>query len=260
MKLSKISVITPSFNQAQFIRATIDSVLSQDYPALEYLVVDGGSTDGTLKILKSYGARLEWVSEPDHGQSDAINKGLKLATGDILCYLNSDDVLAPGALKLVGEYFASHPDCDWVTGDCNVIGVHGEILVSHNWLIRTYKRILLKLYSPFTLRVVDNMLPQPSTFWSRRAYKQVGEFNVKYHYVMDYDYWLRLSKYYRPHDLGVVLASFRAQPDSKSETSRDKLMAEGVVALRASGATDWELWLHRRHSNLIRFIYNLLKK
>lgn len=260
MKLPKISIVTPSFNQAKFIRATIDSVLSQHYPNLEYLVIDGGSTDGTVKILKNYGDRLKWISEPDQGQSDAINKGLRIAKGQILAYLNSDDVLALGALRAVGTYFAAHPDCDWVTGDCNVIGVDGQVLLSHSWLIRGYKRLLLKLYSPFTLRVVDNMLPQPSTFWSRRAYEQIGEFNKKYHYVMDYDYWLRLSRYYRPHDLGVVLSGFRAQPDSKSETSRDKLIAEGELALRASGARGWELWLHRRHSDLIRFVYNLLKK
>lgn len=260
MKLPKISIVTPSFNQVKFIRATIESVLNQDYPHLEYLVIDGGSTDGTVKILKSYGNRLKWISESDQGQSDAINKGLRLATGQVLAYLNSDDVLAPGALRKVGTYFATHPDCDWATGDCDVIGVDGKILLSHNWLIHSYKRILLKLYSPFILRVVDNMLPQPSTFWSRRAYKRVGKFNVRYHYVMDYDYWLRLSQYYRPHDLRVVLSGFRAQPDSKSETSRDKLMAEGLIALTENGARPWELWLHKRHSDLIRTVYNLLKK
>src|SRR5690606_18640069 len=113
----------------------------------------------------------------------------------------------PGALKRVGEYYAS-TKADWMTGDCDVIGEDGRVLLSHNLIVRTYKRVLLKLYSPWLLRVVDNMLPQPSTFWSRRAYKRVGEFDESLHYVMDYDYWLRMSKHYRPHDLGVVLSGF----------------------------------------------------
>lgn len=260
MKLPKISIITPTYNQAKFIRQTIESVLSQNYENLEYFVIDGGSTDGTQDILKRYGKKINWISEKDAGQADAINKGLRKTTGEVLAYLNSDDILSPHALQVVGTYIAKHPDCDWVTGDCNVIGVDGEILLSHNWLISTYKRLLLRLYSRWTLRIVDNILPQPSTFWSRRAYEKIGEFNAAYRYVMDYDYWLRLSVYYYPHDLKKVLSGFRMQPESKSETSREALMAEGEIALRKNGARNWEIWLHRRHSDLIRCIYNLLKK
>jgi glycosyltransferase involved in cell wall biosynthesis len=197
------------------------------------------------------------VSEKDHGQTDAINKGLRMAKGDVLAYLNSDDVYLPGTLNRVGEYYAK-TGADWITGDCIVIGVDGK-LSSGDWLIRPYKRLLMAFYSPTTLRIADSMLPQPSTFWSRKAYAKVGEFNVKYHYVMDYDYWLRLSKYYKPHDLKVVLSGFRAQPDSKSETNRDKLMAEGVIALRANGAKNWEIMLHKIHSDIVRLAYNLLK-
>jgi len=103
------------------------------------------------------------------------------------------------------------------------------------------------------------MLPQPSTFWSRRAFKQVGEFNEKYHYVMDYDYWLRMAKFYKPHDLKVALSGFRFQQDSKSQTGRAKLMAEGLVTLKANGAKPWEMRLHKIHSDIVRVIYNLLK-
>lgn len=258
MKLPKISVVTPSYNQAQFIRATIDSVLSQDYPNLEYFVIDGGSTDGTVEILKSYGKKIKWVSEKDAGQTDAINKGLQMAKGDVLAYLNSDDVYMPGTLKRVGEYYA-RTGADWITGDCIVIDINGNPS-SGNWLIRGYKRFLMALYSPTTLRIADSMLPQPSTFWSRAAYTKVGEFNVKYHFVMDYDYWLRMAKYYRPHDLKRVMSGFRAQPNSKSETSRGLLMAEAVVALRANHAQKWEIILHKIHSDIVRLAYNLLKK
>lgn len=255
--LPLISIITPSYNQAQFIRFTIDSVLSQDYPNLEYFVIDGGSTDGTVEILKSYGKKIKWVSEKDDGQADAINKGLRMARGEVLAYLNSDDVYAPGALLQVGQYYAK-TKADWITGDCLVIDEAGNPNPG-GWLVRAYKRFLMSIYSPTTLKIADSMLPQPSTFWSRKAFNKVGEFNAKYHYVMDYDYWLRLSRHYTPHDLKVVLSYFRAQKDSKSETGRAKLMAEGNIALRANGTNSLHLALHSAHSGVVRLIYNLLK-
>jgi glycosyltransferase involved in cell wall biosynthesis len=260
MKLPKITVLTPSFNQAKFIRATIDSVLSQDYPNLEYFVVDGGSTDDTVKILKSYGDKIKWVSEQDRGQADAINKGFKMASGELLAYLNSDDIYLPGALRRVGEYYAK-TGADWITGDCLTIDEHGGTFTS-DWLISGYKRFLrlcTQLSTLWTLRTFDSPFPQPSTFWSRRAYLKIGEFNDHYHYVMDYDYWLRMAKSYRPHDLKVALSGFRFQEGSKSQTGRVKLMAEGIIALRESGASPLELWFHRLHSGIILFIYKLIK-
>jgi len=221
-------------------------------------VIDGGSTDGTVEILKSYGKKIKWVSEKDNGQADAINKGLRMAKGEVLAYLNSDDVYVPGALLKVGEYYRK-TKANWITGDCTVIDVEGNPS-SDNWLIRRYKRFLMELYSPLTLRIADSMLPQPSTFWSRKAWEKIGEFNDNYRYVMDYDYWLRLSRYYRPHDLKFILSGFRAQPDSKSETSREKLMAEGNIALKRNGAKSWEILLHKIHSDIVRLVYNLLKK
>ena len=250
MKFPRISVVTPSFNQAKYIRATIDSVLSQNYPELEYIVMDGGSTDGTLEILKSYGDRLKWVSQKDKGQADAINQGLSMTTGDLVAYLNSDDIYLDGALKIVGEYFA-RTKTDWITGDC--------LKLRHNWIFSWYKRFLMRIYSPLTLRLADSMLPQPSTFWSRSAYKRVGDFDLKYNYALDYDYWLRMANYYKPHDLRVALSGFRFQKDSKSQTGRTKLMAEGMIALRENGARGWELFVHKLHSNLTLFIYRLLK-
>lgn len=257
MKLPTISVVTPSYNQAKFIRATIDSVLSQNYPNLEYFVMDGGSTDGTVEILKSYGKKIQWASVKDKGQADAINKGLRQAKGQVLAYLNSDDIYLPGALQRVGEYYAK-TRADWITGDCLTIDEEGNPS-KNNWLISAYKRFLMKLYSPLILRIADSMLPQPSTFWSRSAWEKVGEFNDSYHYVMDYDYWLRMSKYYRPDDLKVALSGFRFQAGSKSQTARVQLMREGDIALKVNGASKLELLLHRLHSDIVLFIYRLIK-
>lgn len=254
--LPKISVVTPSYNQAKYIKATIDSVLSQDYPNLEYIVMDGGSTDETVQILKSYGKKIKWESKKDKGQTHAINKGLRLATGEVLAYLNSDDIYLPGALKRVGEYYQK-TKADWITGDCLTILEDGS-LSKNNWLISGYKRFLMFLYSPLTLRIADSMLPQPSTFWTRKAWERVGEFNEDYHYVMDYDYWLRMSKYFSPHDLKVPLSGFRFQDNSKSQTGRVKLMAEGMIALKKNGANNLELFLHKLHSDLTLFVYRLI--
>ena len=129
-KLPKISVITPTLNQGKFIEKTINSVIGQDYPDLEYIVMDGGSTDNTLEILRRYGGRLKFTSSKDKGQSDAINKGLKKSSGDILCYLNSDDVLAPGALFKVGEYFNENRNAMWLTGKCRVVDEEGREVFS----------------------------------------------------------------------------------------------------------------------------------
>jgi len=110
-----------------------------------------------------------------------------------MAYLNSDDIYLPGALRKVGEYYAK-TGADWITGDCQTIDEDGR-KSKNSWLISGYKRFLMTLYSPLTLKIADSMLPQPSTFWSRKAHEKVGEFNSKYHYVMDYDYWLRMSAY-----------------------------------------------------------------
>jgi glycosyltransferase involved in cell wall biosynthesis len=257
VKLPRISIVTPSFNQAQFVKATIDSVLSQNYPNLEYFVMDGGSTDGTVDILKSYGEQIMWVSEKDGGQANAINKGLDRSSGDLMAYLNSDDIYLPGTLTKVGEYY-QQTRADWITGDCLTIDQNGEPSRG-NSIISLYKRFLMMIYSPRTLRIADSMLPQPSTFWSRKAWERVGKFNEKYHYVMDYDYWLRMSKHFVPHDLKVPLSGFRFQQDSKSQTGRAELMAEGHIALKANGATPIELKLHKLHSDLTLFAYKLIK-
>lgn len=212
--LPRISIVTPSFNQARFIERTIQSVLSQEYPNLEYIIIDGGSTDGTLQILKKYSDRIRWISEPDKGQSDAINKGIRISTGDILGYLNSDDTLLPASLNAVSTFFMEHPEGYWVTGYAKIINERDEDISS---LIRMYKNFLLRHYHPNMLLVI-NFVAQMSTFWRRAAMLEIGEFSTAHHLVMDYDYWLRLQRIGQPGILQQDLSCFRVHPGAKGST------------------------------------------
>ena len=180
----RISIITPSFNQGHFIRATIDSVLQQDYQNIEHIIVDGGSTDETLDILRSYDdPRMTWMSEPDRGQSDAINKGMRLAKGEILAYLNSDDLYLPGALSFVTGYFQMHPNIGAIYGNCATIDNIGQTNAPD-------------LQSPplNLTEALKNRLPiaQQSVFWRREVMERIGLFDETLHYRMDRDYWLRM--------------------------------------------------------------------
>ncbi|MBN9120027.1 MAG: glycosyltransferase [Planctomycetes bacterium] len=175
-----VSIVTPSFNQGAFIGQTIDSVLRQDYPHIDYRVVDGGSTDDTAAVLKSYGDRVAWVSEKDRGQADAINKGMKQARGEIRAYLNSDDLLRPGAVGRVVEHFTRRPACDLVYGRDALIDAGGNFL----GMFPTAE------YSFETLADCC-CISQPAAFWRKRLADTVGPFDASLHLVMDYDYWLR---------------------------------------------------------------------
>lgn len=209
---AKISLVTPSFNQAKFIEQTIKSILDQGYPNLEYIVIDGGSTDGTVDILKRYADRLQWVSEPDGGQSDGINKGLRRATGDIVGYVNSDDLLLPGSLHRVNAFFRDHANVSWMTGRCRIIDEQGKDVAG---LARQYKDFLLRHYSRNMLLMI-NFIAQMSTFWRRSAYERVGEFSTEQHLVMDYDYWLRLLQLGDPGIVPQTVSAFRLHQDAKS--------------------------------------------
>ena len=214
-KVPKITIITPSYNQAQFIERTIRSVLDQNYPELEYIVMDGGSTDGTIEILKRYEQRLKWNSQKDEGQADAINKGMMRATGDILAYLNSDDVLEPDALRLVAGYFMSHPKTMWLTGKCRIIDEQDR---EGRRLITAYKNFLLRRWT-YSLLLVTNPISQPATFWRRAVIDECGLFEKSEHLVMDYDYWLRIGRKYPLSVLDDYLAAFRVYATSKTSSS-----------------------------------------
>ncbi|GAB4527449.1 MAG: glycosyltransferase family 2 protein [Anaerolineae bacterium] len=206
-ELPLVTIVTPSFNQGRFIRETIESVLSQDYPRLEYIVVDGGSTDDTLDILRSYGERIAWVSEPDRGQSHAINKGFRRASGEILAWLNSDDTYLPGAVSASVAFLQQHPEIDLVYGDVQPIDENGHVL---------RERACGKPFSLHTLLTDFWMIPQPTAFFRRELLDKVGLLNENLHYFLDPDLWIRIALHGKGQYLPGLRAKGRLHKDSKT--------------------------------------------
>lgn len=219
----KISIITPSYQQADFLERTILSVLNQNYPNLEYIIIDGGSTDGSVEIIKKYEKYLAyWVSEKDQGQADAINKGFAQATGEIMAYLNSDDIYLPGTLFSAVEIFKCDKRMDIVYGNEYVIGANDEIIGE--------RRLTSGL--PFSSR--QGFLPegfliwQPASFWKRKLYEQVGGMDIIFKHGMDTDLFARFDvANARFHYLRAFLAGFRLHNKSKSSTQKHIAAEEG---------------------------------
>lgn len=254
-KLPRISIITPSFNQAQYIEKTIRSVLSQNYPFLDYIIIDGGSTDGTLKILKKYTSYLRWYSQKDNGQTEAINKGLKIAVGDVIGYLNSDDILEKGSLSEIGSFFQSHPEFFWVTGKCQVIDNQGKQIRS---IITFYKNLFLVFLRNCKSLLVLNYISQPATFWRKEVSTKIGFFSENYHYSMDYEYWLRIWKYYNLEFLDYHVASFRVHQSSKGTKYLSKQLKEGYNIASHFTNSGFMLFFHRTHDIVTFLFYKVL--
>jgi glycosyltransferase involved in cell wall biosynthesis len=211
-----VSIVTPSYNQGRFIRRTIESVLNQSYPNIEYIVVDGASTDDTRQILESYDNRFQWVSEPDDGQTNAINKGFARARGEIRAFLNSDDVLDPDAVAQVVEYFAANPTCDMVYGNAHYVDIEDRITGTYTTAPYSFERLMF-----------DCCVCQPAAFWRATIAQRVGPFDESLDFVMDYDYWLRIDRAGGViQHLPVVLASSRLYPETKTLSSRDRIYQE----------------------------------
>jgi len=253
-----ISIITPSLNQGHYIEETINSVLNQNYQKLEYIIIDGGSTDNTLNILRKNSDRIKWVSQKDEGQTEAINKGLAMATGEIVSYINSDDILSKGTLKIIGNVFASDHEIQWIIGRSRIIDKESkEIRKSITW----YKDLLLKTKSK-NLLLITNYISQPAVFWRREIIKKTGTFDENLHYVMDYEYWLRLWKLYTPYFVDEVLAEFRIHGDSKTmktNTSKDWSEEENMILHRYTHSRFYVL-LHKLHRQLISTFYFVINK
>ncbi len=212
----KISIVTPSFNQAQFLGETIHSVLDQNYPNLEYLVIDGGSSDGSVDIIRSFEPSLFfWVSEPDQGQADAINKGFEKASGDILAWLNSDDLLFPGSLGLVSKYFMERPHLQWLVGYPVVVDEHSNIIDHRlHWTKPTFNLLFFTFYT----------LNQESVFFRREA---LGTKRLKtdLHYCFDYELWLYLARKWGPPEIHPgFLAAYRYHRAQKTRNFEEYML------------------------------------
>jgi glycosyltransferase involved in cell wall biosynthesis len=212
-----VSIITPSFNQARFLEETMLSVLNQDYPNLEYLVVDGGSQDGSLEIIQKYAHRLTWwVSEKDRGQTDAINKGFGRAKGEILAWLNSDDTYQPGAIAQAVAYLQAHPEAGMVYGDANLIDQQGKLIGKFPARQTDYKR----------LRQGFVHIPQQAAFFRSSLWRQVGPLDPSFYFAMDYDLWVRLARLAPLHYQPKCWANFRLHDSGKSVVSDDRCWPE----------------------------------
>ena len=228
----RVSIVTPSYNQGHLIEETIRSVLKQEYANLEYIVIDGGSTDGTVDILRRYTDRLGWISEPDAGQADAINKGLRMATGDILAYLNSDDTYLPGTVRTVVDAFQAHPEAGLIYGDCHATDIAGNVYGTIHGHPFDLARMVLR----------GEFVPQQAAFWSRRAMEAVGLFDAGLHFCMDHDFFIRVGQRFPAHYLPLPLATFRFHADSKTVSREEAHWRESMAVSRRYGMTPWTLW------------------
>lgn len=231
--LPLVSVITPSYNQAQFLEETICSVLEQDYPRLEYIVVDGGSTDGSVEVIRRHAPRLAgWVSEPDRGQTEAINKGFAMATGEIFAWLNSDDTYLPGAISEAVDFLNAHPKIGLVYGDAHLIDEGGRVIGDFPARQTDYRK----------LRRGYVHIPQQAAFFRAELWRRVGPLDPSFFFAMDYDLWVRLARIAPLQYIPRPWANFRLHGEAKSVAADDRCWPEMVRVHRREGGS-WVSWL-----------------
>jgi glycosyltransferase involved in cell wall biosynthesis len=250
-ELPRISIVTPSYNQAEFLERTIRSVLDQGYPDLEYLVIDGGSTDGSVDIIRKYEDQIDyWVSEPDRGQTHALNKGFKRATGDVCAWLNSDDMYCPGILMTMGRAFAEDPSLDVVFG--NMLDVDQQDRVT-----RDNRSV------PFSWRALilcGAVIHQSATFWKRELFEKHGWLDEELTCSMDYELFCRITRNAKTKFIRRPVAYFRRYPEQKtSALSQQGAREHAAVAERyiEDACGGWPPWLVRLACNVRQFFWHL---
>lgn len=232
MDLPRITIVTPCLNAAGTLERCLASVRAQGYPELEHIVVDGGSTDGTLELLQAADG-VRFISEPDEGRPDGVNKGVRMATGDVIGFLNADDCYEPGALAVVGEAFSADPEVMWLTGYCRIVDGAGEEIRRP---ITRYKNFLLRHFS-FPLYLTQNFVSDPATFVRRAALEAVGPLDNRYRISHDYDLWLRVARRWPPIVLERYLSNFRMVEGTLSMAGFEHQFREHeqVARLRGDG-------------------------
>ena len=233
-KLPLVSIVTPSYNQIQFLEKTIESVLAQNYPNLEYIIVDGDSTDGSQELIKRYEKELTaWISEPDQGQSDAVNKGFKLAKGEIFAWLNSDDLYYPWAVQQAVESLLKIPEVGMVYGDTDIINETGQVIGIFNSRQTSYKRLMRG----------GVYIPQPAAFWYADLFRKVGSLDPSYYFAMDYDLWVKFAKITEIRYVPQLWSSFRIHGQGKTTVSDDLCWPEMKRVYQREGGGLFSLFM-----------------
>ena len=217
INLPLVSIVTPSFNQGEYIEETIQSILDQDYPNIEHIVIDGASTDGTVSMLKRYDRTISWLSEPDRGQSDAINKGFRRARGDILTWLCADDVYERNTVAKIVKHFEEHSSTDMVYGECLYIDSTGETIGKY-----PSRDFDIAALLPF------GFIPQPTVFMRKSVLDRVGLVDTDLHFAMDLDLWVRIAMGGRVDFIPEILARYRLHDGTKTVSSREAFEREGI--------------------------------
>lgn len=226
----KISIVTPSFNQAQYLEQTIRSVIDQKYPNIEYIIIDGGSTDGSVDLIRKYESQLSyWVSESDNGQTHAINKGLRRATGDWVAWQNSDDIYLPGSFDGLARASKKHPRAGMILGDMMLIDAGGHPIRDVRYVKPTYRSVLAE----------GMVLTNQCAFWRRQVHEQIGFMSEELHYAFDYEWFLRLTKHVSSEHVPAIWGGFRLHEDAKTSMHGQRFFDENKIILKGRALSPW---------------------